>query len=134
VQQSQYLATNRGRLIGVVDGSPGILTTYEGDRCCVLRVRVEENLFDRKGRLRTVNRKFTVVFLPPLAEWALQNLKEEAEVSIVLRVEMHAPDRRRAELRLVGEGVTATKDGRSLSAKLDVSGDSPVLRQEPPEY
>jgi hypothetical protein len=134
VQASEYLANNRGRLVGVLDGSPGTLTTQEGDRCCMVRVRVEEKLFNRNGKLRATNKKFTVVFLPPLADWALQHLKQEMNVTIVLRFEMYAPDRKRSELRLVGEGVTASLDGQSVAAKLDVSGEPPVLKEEPPDY
>lgn len=134
MQQADYLLTNRGRLIGVLDGSPGTLTTKEGDQACVVRVRVEEKIFDRNGKLRNVNKKFTVAFLQPLADWVFQNAKEEANVTIVLRFEMYAPDRHRAELRLVGEGIQITVDDVTKSAKLDVSEDKPVLKEEAPDY
>jgi hypothetical protein len=134
VRQAEYLSTNRGRLIGILDGSPGTLTTREGDKVCVVRVRLEEKLFDRNGKLRNVNRKMTVVFLQPLADWVWQHAREEAAVNVVVRFEMHAPDRQRAELRLVGEGVEITADGSVKAAKLDVSEDKPVLKEERPDY
>lgn len=134
MKQTEYLTTNRGKLIGVLDGSPGTLTTREGDRACVIRVRVEEKIFDRTGKLRNLNRKFTVAFLQPLADWVFQNAKQEANVTIVLRFEMYAPDRQRAELRLVGEGIEISLDGDTKSAKIDVSEDKPVLKEEPPDY
>ena len=132
--QTEYITTNRGKLIGVLDGSPGTLTTREGDRACVIRVRVEEKLFDRTGKLRNVNRKFTVAFVQPLADWVFQHAKQEANVTIVVRFEMYAPDRQRAELRLVGEGIVISLDGDTKAAKLDVSEDKPVLKEEPPDY
>jgi hypothetical protein len=134
VQQAEYLLTNRGRLIGILDGSPGTLTTKEGDRACVVRVRVEEKVFDRNGKLRNVNKKFTVAFLQPLADWVFQNAKEEANVTVMVRFEMYAPDRHRAELRLVGEGIVIKTDDETRAAKLDVSADTPVLKEEPPDY
>ncbi len=134
MQQADYLLTNRGRLVGVLDGSPGTLTTREGDKACVIRVRVEEKIFDRTGKLRNVNRKFTVAFFQPLADWVFQNAKQEANVVIVLRFEMYAPDRQRAELRLVGEGIAITDEGTTRAAKLDVSEDKPVLKEESPDY
>jgi hypothetical protein len=134
VQQADYLLTNRGRLVGVLDGSPGTLTTREGDKACVVRVRVEEKVFDRTGKLRNVNRKFTVAFFQPMADWVFQNAKQEANVVIFLRFEMYAPDRQRAELRLVGEGIEVSADGTTRSAKLDVSEDKPVLKEETPDY
>jgi hypothetical protein len=134
VQQADYLTTNRGRLVGVLDGSPGTLTTREGDKACVVRVRVEEKVFDRTGKLRNVNRKFTVSFFQPLADWVFQNAKQEANVVVVLRFEMYAPDRQRAELRLVGEGIEISAEGVTRSAKLDVSEDKPFLKEEAPDY
>jgi hypothetical protein len=134
VRQVDYLSTNRGRLTGVLDGSPGTLTTREGDKVCVVRMRLEEKLFDRNGKLRNVNRKLTVVFLQPLADWVWQNAREEAPVVVFVRFEMYAPDRQRAELRLVGEGVEITVDGSVKAAKLDVSEDKPVLKEERPDY
>jgi hypothetical protein len=134
VQQADYLLTNRGRLVGVLDGSPGTLTTREGDKACVVRVRVEEKVFDRTGKLRNVNRKFTVAFFQPLADWVFENAKQEANVVIVLRFEMYAPDRQRAELRLVGEGIEVSSEGNVKAAKLDVSEDKPVLKEETPDY
>ena len=134
MRQVDYLSTNRGRLLGILDGSPGTLTTREGDKVCVVRVRLEEKLFDRNGKLRNVNRKLTVVFLQPLADWVWQNAREEATVRVVVRFEMYAPDRQRAELRLVGEGVEITVDGSIKAAKLDVSEDKPVLKEERPDY
>jgi hypothetical protein len=134
VLQADYLLTNRGRLIGILDGSPGTLTTKEGDRACVVRVRVEEKVFDRNGKLRNVNKKFTVAFLQPLADWVFQNAKEEANVTVMVRFEMYAPDRHRAELRLVGEGIVIKTDDETRAAKLDVSADTPVLKEEPPDY
>jgi len=134
VRQAEYLSTNRGRLVGVLDGSPGTLTTREGDKVCVVRLRLEEKLFDRNGKLRNVNRKLTVVFLQPLADWVWQNAREEAAVTVFVRFEMYAPDRQRAELRLVGEGVEITVDGSIKAAKLDVSEDKPVLKEERPDY
>jgi hypothetical protein len=134
VRQTEYITTNRGKLVGVLDGSPGTLTTREGDRACVIRVRVEEKIFDRTGKLRNVNRKFTVAFVQPLADWVFQHAKQEANVTIVLRFEMYAPDRQRAELRLVGEGIEISIDGDTKAAKLDVSEDKPVLKEEPPDY
>ena len=134
MQQADYLLTNRGRLVGVLDGSPGTLTTREGDKACVMRVRVEEKVFDRTGKLRNVNRKFTVAFFQPLADWVFQNAKQEANVVIVVRFEMYAPDRQRAELRLVGEGIEISAEGTTKAAKLDVSEDKPVLKEEPPDY
>ena len=132
--QTDYLSTNRGRIVGILDGSPGTLTTREGDKVCAVRVRLEEKLFDRNGKLRNVNRKLTVVFLQPLADWVWQNAKEEANVNVVVRFEMYAPDRQRAELRLVGEGLEISADGSVKAAKLDVSGDTPVLKEERPDY
>ena len=134
MQQADYLQTNRGRVVGVLDGSPGTLTTREGDKACVVRVRVEEKVFDRTGKLRNVNRKFTVAFFQPLADWVFQHAKQEANVVIVLRFEMYAPDRQRAELRLVGEGIEVSSEGVVKAAKLDVSEDKPVLKEEAPDY
>jgi hypothetical protein len=134
VQQADYLQTNRGRLVGVLDGTPGTLTTREGDKACVVRVRVEEKVFDRTGKLRNVNRTFTVAFSQPLADWVFANAKQEANVVIVFRVEMYAPDRQRAELRLVGEGIEISSEGTTKVAKIDVSEDKPVLKEEPPDY
>ena len=134
MQQAEYLVTNRGRLLGVLDGTPGTLTTREGDKACVVRVRVEEKVFDRTGKLRNVNRKFTVVFFQPMADWVFQNAKQEANVVVVIRFEMYAPDRQRAELRLVGEGIEISSEGTVKSAKLDVSEDKPVLKEEAPDY
>ena len=134
MQQADYLLTNRGRLVGVLDGTPGTLTTREGDKACVVRVRVEEKIFDRTGKLRNVNRKFTVAFFQPLADWVFQNAKQEANVIVVLRFEMYAPDRQRAELRLVGEGIEISAEGVTKAAKLDVSEDKPVLKEESPDY
>jgi hypothetical protein len=134
VQQAEYLLTNRGRIVGILDGSPATLTTREGDKVCAVRVRLEEKLFDRNGKLRNVNRKLTVVFNQPLADWVWQNAREEANVAVVVRFEMFAPDRQRAELRLVGEGVEITVDGGVKAAKLDVSEDKPVLKEEKPDY
>jgi hypothetical protein len=134
VRQADYIATNRGRLVGVLDGSPGTLTTREGDTAIVVRIRVEEKIFDRNGKLRNVNKKFTVVFLQPLADWVKQHAREEANVTVVVRFEMYAPDRQRAELRLVGEGIEMKRDDEVKAAKLDVSEDKPVLKEEPPDY
>ncbi len=134
MQQADYLVTNRGRLVGVLDGSPGTLTTREGDKACVVRVRVEEKVFDRTGKLRNVNRKFTVVFFQPMADWVFLHAKQEANVVVIIRFEMYAPDRQRAELRLVGEGIEISAEGTTRSAKLDVSEDKPVLKEEPPDY
>ena len=134
MQQTDYLTTNRGKLIGVLDGSPGTLTTREGDTACVVRVRVEEKIFDRNGKLRNVNKKFTVAFLQPLADWVFQNAKEEANVTIWLRFEMYAADRHKAEMRLVGEGLEIRTDDYTKAAKLDVSEDKPVLKEEIPDY
>jgi hypothetical protein len=134
VQQTDYLATNRGRLVGVLDGSPGTLTTKEGDRACVVRVRVEEKVFDRNGKLRNTNKKFTIAFNQPLADWVFAHAKEEANVTVVVRFEMYAPDRHRAELRLVGEGIEIRTDEGTNAAKLDVSEDKPTLKEEPPDY
>ena len=134
MQQAEYLLTNRGRVVGVLDGSPGTLTTREGDKACVIRVRVEEKVFDRTGKLRNVNRKFTVSFFQPLADWVFANAKQEANVVIVVRFEMYAPDRQRAELRLVGEGIEISAEGTTKAAKLDVSEDKPVLKEEAPDY
>ena len=134
MRQADYIATNRGRLVGVLDGSPGTLTTREGDTAIVVRIRVEEKIFDRNGKLRNVNKKFTVVFLQPLADWVKQHAREEANVTVVVRFEMYAPDRQRAELRLVGEGIEMKRDDEVKAAKLDVSEDKPVLKEEPPDY
>lgn len=134
MEQAEYLAKNRGRLVGVLDGGPGTLTTREGDRACVVRVRVEEKVFDRTGKLRNVNRKFTVAFNQPLADWVFQHAREEANVVIVLRFEMYSPDRHRAELRLVGEGIEIEHEGEVKTAKLDVSEDKPTLKEEKPDY
>jgi hypothetical protein len=134
VLQTDYLSTNRGRIVGILDGSPATLTTREGDKVCAVRVRLEEKLFDRNGKLRNVNRKLTIVFLQPLADWVWQNAKEEANVTVVVRFEMFAPDRQRAELRMVGEGVEISADGATKAAKLDVSEDKPVLKEERPDY
>ena len=100
----------------------------------MVRVRVEEKVFDRNGKLRNVNKKFTVAFLQPLADWVFQNAKEEANVTVMVRFEMYAPDRHRAELRLVGEGIVIKTDDETRAAKLDVSADTPVLKEEPPDY
>ena len=134
MQQADYLQTNRGRLVGVLDGTPGTSQTREGDKACVIRVRVEEKVFDRTGKLRNVNRKFTVTFFQPLADWVFANAKQEANVVIVLRFEMYAPDRQRADLRLVGEGIEISAEGTTKAAKLDVSEDKPVLKEEAPDY
>jgi hypothetical protein len=134
VQQAEYLVTNRGRLTGVLDGPPGTLTTREGDKACVLRVKVEEKVFDRTGKLRNQNRKFTVAFFDPLADWVMTHARPEANVKIVLRFDMYAPDRHRAELRLLGEGLEIELDGEKKFAKLDVSTDKPVLVEEAPDY
>jgi hypothetical protein len=134
VQQSEYLTTNRGRLIGVLDGPPGTLTTREGDKACVLRIKVEEKVFDRTGKLRNQNRKFTVAFFDPLADWVMANARAEQNITVVLRFDMYAPDRHRAELRLLGEGLELEADGEKKSAKLDVSSDKPVLVESPPDY
>jgi hypothetical protein len=135
VQQADYLLTNRGRLIGILDGSPGTLTTKEGDRACVVRVRVEEKVFDRNGKLRNVNKKFTVAFLQPLADWVFQNAKEEANVTVMVRFEMYAPDRHRAELRLVGEGIVIKTETRKPAPPSWTSARTqPVLKEEPPDY
>jgi hypothetical protein len=134
VQQTDYLTTNRGRIIGVLDGGPGTLTTREGDTACVVRVRVEEKVFDRNGKLRNVNKKFTVAFLQPLADWVFKNAKEEANVTIWLRFEMYATERHKAEMRLVGEGVEIKTDEWTRAAKLDVALDTPVLKEELPDY
>ena len=133
MQQAEYLQTNRGRLVGVLDGTPGTLTTREGDKACVVRVRVEEKVFDRTGKLRNVNRKFTVAFFQPLADWVFLNAKQEANVVVVVRFEMYAPDRQRAE-SLVGEGIEVSSEGTVKAAKLDVSEDKPVLKEETPDY
>jgi hypothetical protein len=134
VLQSDYLVTNRGRLAGTLDGPPGTLTTREGDTACVLRVKVEEKVFDRTGKLRNQNRKFTVAFFAPLADWVMANARAEQNVKIVLRFDMYAPDRHRAELRLLGEGLELEYDGEKKAAKLDVSTDKPVLVEEAPDY
>ena len=134
MQQADYLQTNRGRLVGVLDGTPGTLTTREGDKACVVRVRVEEKVFDRTGKLRNVNRKFTVAFTQPLADWVFANAKQEANVVIVLRFEMYAPDRQRAEMRLVARASRSRPEGNTKAAKIDVSEDKPVLKEEPPDY
>ena len=134
VQQSEYLTNNRGRLIGVLDGPPGTLTTREGDVMCVLRVKVEEKVFDRTGKLRNQNRKFTVAFFQPLADWVQANAHPEQTIKVALRFDMYAPDRHRAELRLIGEGLELTADGETKQAKLDVSADKPTLVEEAPDY
>lgn len=134
VLQSDYLATNRGHLVGVVDGPPGTLTTREGDKACVLRIKVEEKVFDRTGKLRNQNRKFTVAFFDPLADWVMANARPEQNIKIVLRFDMYAPDRHRAELRLLGEGLELEQDGEKKAAKLDVTGEKPVLAESPPDY
>jgi hypothetical protein len=134
VQQSEYLTNNRGRLIGVLDGPPGTLTTREGDKMSVLRVKVEERVFDRTGKLRNQNRKFTVAFFQPLADWVLANARPEQNIKVALRFDMYAPDRHRAELRLIGEGLELEADGEKKQAKLDVSADKPVLVEEAPDY
>lgn len=134
VLQSEYLMTNRGHLVGVVDGPPGTLTTREGDKACVLRIKVEEKVFDRTGKLRNQNRKFTVAFFDPLADWVMANARPEQNIKIVLRFDMYAPDRHRAELRLLGEGLELEQDGDKKSAKLDVTGEKPVLSETPPDY
>ncbi|HEY0710918.1 MAG TPA: hypothetical protein VGG33_29215 [Polyangia bacterium] len=134
VQQSEYLVNNRGRLIGVLDGPPGTLTTREGDKMSVLRVKVEERVFDRTGKLRNQNRKFTVAFFQPLADWVLANARPEQNIKVALRFDMYAPDRHRAELRLIGEGLELEADGEKKQAKLDVSADKPTLVEEAPDY
>jgi hypothetical protein len=134
VQQTEYIVTNRGHLVGVLDGPPGTLTTREGDKACVLRIKVEEKVFDRTGKLRNQNRKFTVAFFDPLADWVMAHARAEAPVKIVLRFDMYAPDRHRAELRLLGEGLEIEVDGEKKYAKLDVSTDKPVLVESPPDY
>lgn len=134
VLQSEYLMTNRGHLVGVVDGPPGTLTTREGDKACVLRIKVEEKVFDRTGKLRNQNRKFTVAFFDPLADWVMANARPEQNIKIVLRFDMYAPDRHRAELRLLGEGLELEQDGEKKAAKLDVTGEKPVLSETPPDY
>jgi hypothetical protein len=134
VRQAEYIATNRGRLVGIVDGSPGTLTNRDGDKACVLRLRIEEKVFDPKGKLRNLNKKLTVAFNQPLCDWVLANAKEEAPITVVFRVEMYSPDRQRADLRLVGEGLELKVDGEVKAAKLDVSEDKPVLKEEPPDY
>ena len=132
MQQADYLTTNRGRLVGVLDGSPGTLTTREGDKACVVRVRVEEKVFDRTGKLRNVNRKFTVSFFQPLADWVFQNAKQEANVVVVLRFEMYAPDRQRAELRLVGEGIEISAEGPRGRPSSTCPRTSPSSKRRPP--
>ena len=134
MQQSEYLTNNRGRLVGVLDGPPGTLTTREGDKMSVLRVKVEERVFDRTGKLRNQNRKFTVAFFQPLADWVLANARPEQNIKVALRFDMYAPDRHRAELRLIGEGLELEADGEKKQAKLDVSADKPTLVEEAPDY
>jgi hypothetical protein len=97
-------------------------------------VKVEEKVFDRTGKLRNQNRKFTVAFFDPLADWVMAHARPEANVKIVLRFDMYAPDRHRAELRLLGEGLEIELDGEKKCAKLDVSTDKPVLVEEAPDY
>ena len=134
MKQADYLLNNRGRLVGVIDGPPGTMTSREGDQACVIRVRVEEKVFDRNGKLRNANRKFTVAFVSPLADWVFEHAKPEANISIVLRFEMYSRDRHRSELRLVGEGLEIEADGEKKAAKLDVSEDTAVLKEEAPDY